>query len=62
MATLREAETRLVVIQQVAALVGEGGEERIECCAVCELLGRALDGQDASAAAAEVVERAKQPY
>lgn len=62
MATLREAETRLLVIQQVATLVADGGEEHIKCSAVTELLGRALDGQDACAAAVEVVERAKQPY
>lgn len=62
MAALREAETKLAVIEQVAALVAEGGEEQIECRAVCELLGRALDGQDACAAAAEVIERARQPF
>lgn len=61
-AALREAETKLIGIQQLAALVAEGAEESIKCSAVAGLLGRALDGQDACAVALEVVERAKQPY
>jgi hypothetical protein len=59
---LRDAELKLVHVGQLAGLVGEGGQERIACNAVSELLQRALNGSDPSSAALEVIEQAKQPY
>jgi hypothetical protein len=59
---LRDAELKLVHVGQLAGLVGEGGQEKIACHSVAELLRRALDGSDPSSAALEVIEQAKQPY